>query len=66
MSKSAYWKFNKDTNYWECSKCGCANKNIPSFEFAVPHMYSGARFCPQCGEPMSSRDVDALGKEVHE
>lgn len=56
MSKATYWEYNKETSYWECSKCGCPNKNIPCNKLAVPYMYSGARFCPQCGEPMFKKD----------
>lgn len=41
---------------WVCSKCGCKNDNIPWKKDAVPHMYAGARFCPQCGIPMSAKE----------
>ena len=40
---------------WECSKCGCHNKNIPDNPNAVLYMYAATRFCPQCGIYMSGR-----------
>ena len=52
--KKATWIWNPNSldfnvGAWECSNCGCRNHNIPNNPDAKPHMFAGARFCPQCG-----------------
>lgn len=34
---------------WVCGNCGCKNNNLPNNPDIPPHMFAGARFCPQCG-----------------
>lgn len=53
----AFWSWNQNgmdwgLGAWECTKCGCANNNLPSManENLNPMNFAGSKFCPQCGK----------------
>ena len=63
------WKFDPGANDWNvggyvCGKCGSRNNNLPTFEVALPEVFVGANFCPECGAPMTDLAVDAVMKNL--
>lgn len=37
---------------WECRECACRNNNLPMNSNINPLMFSGSKFCPNCGARM--------------
>ena len=37
---------------WECSECACRNNNLPMNSKMNPLMFSGSKYCPNCGAKM--------------
>ena len=37
---------------WECSECACRNNNLPMSSKMNPLMFSGSKYCPNCGAKM--------------
>ena len=37
---------------WVCSACGCKNGNLGISERINPYLFSGSKFCPNCGAKM--------------
>lgn len=37
---------------WECSECACINNNLPMSRNMNPLMFSGSKYCPNCGAKM--------------
>ena len=53
----AHWNYNlKGVEWgydaWECSKCGGKNFNISCNKSVNPLMFSGSKYCPNCGAKM--------------
>ena len=51
------WIFDKNKNDWGiggyvCSECQAKNNNLPCTKVAVPLMFVGANYCPNCGAKM--------------
>ena len=51
------WEWNPDgmdwgLGAWQCSECGCRNSNLPVDTRISPYMFSGSRYCPNCGATM--------------
>ena len=38
---------------WVCSVCGCKNNNLGTSERINPYLFSGSKFCPNCGARMT-------------
>ena len=38
---------------WECSECACRNNNLPMNSNINPLMFSGSKYCPNCGAMMT-------------
>lgn len=39
-----------------CSECGCLNHNLPDDRWN-PYMFTGSKFCPNCGAKMDKEEV---------
>lgn len=39
---------------WECSECACRNNNLPINNKINPLVFSGSKYCPNCGAKMDS------------
>lgn len=37
---------------WECSECACRNNNLPINNKINPLVFSGSKYCPNCGADM--------------
>lgn len=37
---------------WECSECACRNNNLPMNNKINPLVFSGSKYCPNCGADM--------------
>ena len=37
---------------WECSECACRNDNLAMSSKMNPLMFSGSKYCPNCGAKM--------------
>lgn len=51
------WVFDKNANNWGiggyvCSECQAINDNLPYVKVAVPLMFVGTKYCPNCGAKM--------------
>lgn len=43
---------------WKCSKCHTKNDNLGMGKDINPYMFSGSKFCPQCGAVMKQKEKD--------
>ena len=43
---------------WKCSKCHTKNDNLGMGNDINPYMFSGSKFCPQCGAVMKAKEVN--------
>lgn len=43
---------------WACSCCDTCNHNIPGNPNINPYIWSGSKFCPNCGAKMDGGDTD--------
>lgn len=41
---------------WLCSKCHTKNDNLGGSKNINPYMFSGSKFCPQCGAIMRPKE----------
>lgn len=41
---------------WLCSRCHAKNDNLGMGKDINPYMFSGSKFCPQCGAVMKSKE----------
>lgn len=41
---------------WLCSKCHTKNDNLGGSKDINPYMFSGSKFCPQCGAVMKPKE----------
>lgn len=51
------WQYNKDATDWGiggyvCSECKNKNNNLPCNRVKSVKMFSGAKYCPNCGAKM--------------
>lgn len=51
------WHYNENgrdfgLGAWACSCCGTCNHNIPGNPNMNPYIWSGSKFCPNCGAKM--------------
>ena len=37
---------------WQCSECACRNNNLPMNNRINPLVFSGSKYCPNCGAKM--------------
>lgn len=37
---------------WQCSECACRNNNLPMNNRTNPLVFSGSKYCPNCGAKM--------------
>lgn len=44
---------------WKCSKCHTKNDNLGGSKNINPYMFSGSKFCPQCGAVMKPKEKEA-------
>ena len=61
--KYAEWYYDPDgmdwgLGAWKCSKCHTKNDNLGGSENINPYMFSGSKFCPQCGAVMKPKESD--------
>lgn len=45
---------------WVCSVCGCKNNNLGMSERINPYLFSGSKFCPNCGAKMDGGNENAV------
>lgn len=55
------WEYNKDATDWGiggyvCSECKNKNNNLPCSRVKSVRMFSGAKYCPNCGAKMDLED----------
>ncbi len=55
--KHGKWIWNPDgmdwgLGAWECSECACRNNNLGMNSKMNPLMFSGSKYCPNCGAKM--------------
>lgn len=55
--KHGKWRWNQNgmdwgLGAWECSECACRNNNLPMNEKINPLVFSGSKYCPNCGAKM--------------
>lgn len=43
---------------WKCSKCHTKNDNLGMGKDINPYMFSGSKFCPQCGAIMKPKEKE--------
>lgn len=43
---------------WKCSKCHTKNDNLGMGDNINPYIFSGSKFCPQCGAVMKQKEKD--------
>lgn len=43
---------------WKCSKCHTKNDNLGMGNNINPYMFSGSKFCPQCGAIMKPKEKE--------
>lgn len=53
------WVWNPDgvdwgLGAWECSECACRNNNLAMSSKINPLMFSGSKYCPNCGAKMEN------------
>lgn len=41
---------------WKCSECACRNNNLPMNNRINPLVFSGSKYCPNCGAKMDLED----------
>lgn len=41
---------------WQCSECACRNNNLPMNNRINPLVFSGSKYCPNCGAKMDLED----------
>lgn len=41
---------------WQCSECACRNNNLPVNNRINPLVFSGSKYCPNCGAKMDLED----------
>lgn len=56
------WHYNENgrdfgLGAWACSCCGTCNHNIPGNPNMNPYIWSGSKFCPECGAKMDGGDT---------
>lgn len=39
---------------WQCSECACRNNNLPMNNRINPLVFSGSKYCPNCGAKMGA------------
>ena len=60
----AHWEYDPDgldwgLGAWVCSSCHIMNNNIPTMQPDInPLLFSGSRFCPNCGKTMVKAEDD--------
>lgn len=55
--KHGKWRWNQNgmdwgLGAWECSECACRNNNLPMNKKINPLVFSGSKYCPNCGAKM--------------
>lgn len=53
----AHWEYNPNgmdfgLGAWECSRCKAKNDNLGGSKRINPYMFSGSKYCPNCGAKM--------------
>lgn len=56
------WHYNENgrdfgLGAWACSCCGTCNHNIPGNPNMNPYIWSGSKFCPNCGAKMDGEEL---------
>lgn len=48
---------------WQCSHCFTRNNNLPMNNKINPFMFTGSKYCPECGAKIKGAKMDAEQEE---
>lgn len=69
--KHGKWRWNQNgmdwgLGAWECSECACRNNNLPINKKINPLVFSGSKYCPNCGAPMTDEAMQMVMERLEE
>lgn len=65
------WVYNKNATDWGiggyvCSECQNKNNNLPCNRVKSVRMFSGAKYCPECGTKMDMEQEEPTNEKQHD